>query len=205
MGWTSYHATHYDKRGRVDRKAECDAYFMEGLNAGHYNVKKSALVGSVYYAAVEGLKRYVKTQLDGSCIYEDVPESERNTFGVVFLTSVDSKNYYNFYYKDIDESMGPYDDKCPVSIISLLSPTENKWANDWRNRCIKNSELKKDPKSLKNLPVGSVIRFMRGEKKIELYKHPAAYQFKRPFWFNQESGTYMPLSRIPTDYEVVGM
>lgn len=24
MGWTSYHATHY-KRGRVDRKAECDA------------------------------------------------------------------------------------------------------------------------------------------------------------------------------------
>lgn len=40
MGWTSYHATYY-KNGKVDRKAECDAYFMEGLNTGWYRVIKS--------------------------------------------------------------------------------------------------------------------------------------------------------------------
>ena len=48
MGWTSYHATHYSKTGTIDRKAECDGYFMEGLNRGHYRVEKSAMVGSVY-------------------------------------------------------------------------------------------------------------------------------------------------------------
>ena len=39
MGWTSQHATHYkwlgkgiDRKYVVDRKAECDAYFEEGLN-----------------------------------------------------------------------------------------------------------------------------------------------------------------------------
>lgn len=66
MGWTSYHATHYKKNGTIDRKAECDAYFMDGLNAGHYRVVKSALVGSVYYAAIETLKRYGERQPDGS-------------------------------------------------------------------------------------------------------------------------------------------
>lgn len=66
MGWTSYHATHY-KKGTVDRKAECDAYFMEGLNAGYYRIIKSVLVGSVYYAAVENLKRYGERRAAGIC------------------------------------------------------------------------------------------------------------------------------------------
>ena len=56
MGWTSYHATHY-KNGKVNRKAECDAYFTEGLNEGFYRLEKSTMIGSVYYAAVTGLKR----------------------------------------------------------------------------------------------------------------------------------------------------
>lgn len=38
---------------------------------------------------------------------------------------------------------------------------------------------------------------------IELLKHAAAYQFKRPFWFCQSSGCYMPATRIPANYEVV--
>ena len=28
MGWTSYNATHYNKHGQIDRKAECDAYWL---------------------------------------------------------------------------------------------------------------------------------------------------------------------------------
>ena len=55
MGWTSYHATYYKRNGSIDRKAECDAYFLEGLNRGHYEVLKSAVVGSVCYAAVRNL------------------------------------------------------------------------------------------------------------------------------------------------------
>ena len=130
MGWTSYHATHYSKTGTIDRKAECDwssdvcssdlaecdGYFMEGLNRGHYRVEKSAMVGSVYYAAVTSLKKYV-----GNDQYEDLPENEQFTFAVVFLTIVDMKDYYNFSYKDMDESCGPFSYDCPESILKMLS------------------------------------------------------------------------------------
>ena len=56
MGWTEYHASHY-KNGKVDRKAECNAYFLEGLNEGFFDVLKSSMVGSTYYAAVKPLKK----------------------------------------------------------------------------------------------------------------------------------------------------
>lgn len=203
MGWTSYHATHYKNNGTIDRKAECDAYFMDGLNAGHFRVVKSALVGSVYYAAIETLKRG-KEQPDNSYIYEDIPEAERKTWAAVFLTSTDSREYYNFSYKDMSEDMGPCEDRCPASILSLLSPTDYEYALAWRERCRANIEKKKDPHALKNLPVGSVIAFVRFDgKRVELLKHPAAYQFKRPFWYCKESNSYISANRILANYEVV--
>lgn len=153
MGWTSYHATHY-KNGKIDRKAECDAYFLDGLNAGYYDVLKSSMVGSTYYAAVKPLKKYGS---DGKEVV-DIPESEQEVIGVVFLTSTDSKDYYNFSYKDMSETMGPYQRECPKSILDLLTPTENTYANEWRKDCYANLAKKKDKDSLNNLPVGSVIR-----------------------------------------------
>ena len=56
MGWTSYEATYFKKNGDIDRKAECDAYFMRD-NAGHYKVVKSSMKGTVYYAAVTTLTK----------------------------------------------------------------------------------------------------------------------------------------------------
>ena len=157
MGWTSYHATHY-KNGRVDRKAECDAYFMEGLNRGHFNVLKSAMVGSTYYAAVSPLKRGGAEDENGKRIYVDIPESERVVFGVVFLTSTDIKDYYNFAYKDMDETCGPYKYDCPKGILDLLTPTENEYANEWRRCCRENLAKKKNPNAFNKLPVGTVIK-----------------------------------------------
>ena len=130
MGWTSIHATHY-KNGKVDRKAECDAYFMEGLNRGYYEVLKSSMVGRVYYAAVKPLKKYDK-DTNGNEIIVDIPINEQQVFGVVFLTSIDNKDYHNFSYKDMDESMGPCYYDCPKGILDLLSPTDSEWANNWR-------------------------------------------------------------------------
>ena len=95
MGWTSYHATYY-KKGKVDRKAECDAYWTEGLNRGYYNVLKSAMVGSTYYAAIQPLKKNVGKNERGENIYEDIPENEREVFAIIFLTSTDIKQYFNF-------------------------------------------------------------------------------------------------------------
>lgn len=207
MGWTAYRATHYNARGRVNRKAECDGYFEEGLNRGHYKVMKSAMKGSVYYGAIKKLVRYVGKGEDGKSIYEPLPETEQKVFGVVFLTSVDSKDYYNFAYKDMDESMGPFYFDCPKSILDLLSPTDDKDALAWREKCRERIAKEKEGCSLSKLPIGSVIRFLRGNGEtsivMELVKHPAAYQFKRPFWYWPEGNSYVSAKHIPDSFEVV--
>lgn len=161
MGWTSYHASHYKtiKGNRVvDRKAECDAYFMEGLNRGHYNVLKSAMVGSTYYAAVQIMKKYIGKDENGKSIYEDLPENERHIFAAIFLTYTDMKDHFNFGYKDMSESMGPYKYDCPKGILDLLPPTDNEYALEWRKKCYERIEAKKNPNALKNLPIGTKIK-----------------------------------------------
>lgn len=65
MGWTWQKASHYYPNGNIDRKAECDAYFTEGLNEGQYEILKSTMVGGVYYAAVRKLKQYCGENADG--------------------------------------------------------------------------------------------------------------------------------------------
>ena len=42
---------------------------------------------------------------------------------------------YNFSYKEMDESMGPAESTCPDKILDLLSPTDDVYANAWRDRC----------------------------------------------------------------------
>lgn len=132
MGWTSYHATHY-KKGKVDRKAECDALFTDG-----YEVLKSAMVGSTYYAAIK---------------------HKGGVSAAVCLTSTDMKDYFNFSYKDMDETMGPYNYDCPKGILDLLTPTENEYANNWRAACRENLAKKNNPNALNKLPLGSEIQF----------------------------------------------
>ncbi len=203
MGWTSYHADHYNSKGQVDRKAECDAYFEEGLNRGHYSVVKSAMRGSVYYAAVRKLKKPNGRGEDGKVLFVDIPVQEQEVFAAIFLTRVDNKDYYNFYYKDMEESMCPCECDCPKSILNLLTDTDNNYALEWRKKCREKTEQEKDKLSLKNLPLGSIIRFVIGQKQYEVIKHEAAFQFRRPFWYCPDAGTYIPKTRIPSTYEVI--
>ena len=114
MGWTGYQPTHFKKGGIVDRKAECDAYFMEGLNRGNFQVLKSSIKGSVYYAAVKDMVRYAGEDEKEHSIY--VPIDDGKVRGYVFLTSVKDGM---FYYKDISEDMGPGYYDCPESILKL--------------------------------------------------------------------------------------
>lgn len=152
MGWTSYHASYY-KNGTVDRKAECDAYWEEGLNRGYFKIEKAVMKGTVYYAAITPIQR--KTE-EGII---PIPEEERETFGVVILTSVSMKDYFNFAYKLVDETMGPAQRNCPESILKLLSPIDNEWALEWRKNCWENVRKEKDKRKLSILPVGTKIAF----------------------------------------------
>ena len=156
MGWTSYEATYFKKNGDIDRKAECDAYFMRD-NAGHYKVLKSSVKGTVYYAAVTTLTTYIGQDENGKSIYESIPEYERKVWAAVFLTRTEEGKY--FYYKDMDETMGPCEDHCPKCVLDLLSETDNKSALNWRIRCLENIKKSNKLSKLDRLRNGSVIRF----------------------------------------------
>lgn len=186
MGWTSYNKRYcmHNPNGTIDRKAECDGLFY---NDSRYNVIKSAMVGSVYYAAV----------LDNQT--EDI-------FAVVVLTSTDKDD---FYYKEMDETCGPYDCKCPKSILNLLTPTNSEFANEWRERCREYHESQKDPKLFKNIKEGQQVLWTvasdgwsGGIKKGEVYcltkvKNPRS---KRYVWLLDDGRFVDPKCINPNEY-----
>jgi hypothetical protein len=142
MGWLEYRAEYY-KNGKVDRKAEMDSKFNWEDESRKVEVLKSSMVGSTYYAAVKSLNK-----TNG---YECVTAA-------VCLTSTNAKDYFNFAYKDMDESMGPYNYDCPKGILDMLTPTENEYALEWRKKCYEQLAKKKDPNALNKLPVGTEIK-----------------------------------------------
>ena len=203
MGWTSYSATHFYDNGTINRKAECDAYFLDGLNRGYYKVVKSTIKGSIYYGAIVALKRPIKDDsgayllnANGSYIYEGIPENEQEVFGVVILTYVD---HGRFGYKIISETSGPCYYDCPNSILTCLSPTTSQWAKEWREKCVKNNDLPK----LNKLPIGAEIQFEYNGKTIKLRKCSPSYQFKTAFWFDDSTGCYFSKKRIPSEFTLI--
>lgn len=97
----------------------------------HWNREDKDGKGSfkVLDCAVKGRTAYM------AC--ETIIDGVRQVFAAVCLISY-SKNVYNFGYKDMDESMGPYDCHCPASILEQLTPTTNQYAVEWREKCKKN-------------------------------------------------------------------
>lgn len=183
MGWTSYHAEFY-KNGKVDRLKEIEQQFEKTEG---YKVLKASLVGSVVYLGIEKIK-----------------EDKKTVFASIFLTSVEKDNYYNFSYKEMDESCGPYYYDCPASILKLLSPTDSKLANEWRESCWKKIEekknRKKDPNSLSNLPVGSRIEMKYWEENtptiiLKKIKHGA---YKNPIWVKEDLSARFTTKTIQT-------
>lgn len=206
MGYTEYFATHFHKSGSVNRKAECDAYFLESLNRGHYRIVKSAMKGSIYYGAVTPLKRAIKgpdgkpiEDEKGCYIYEEIPENEREIIGVVMLTYINKKD--RFGYKLISETCGPCYYDCPKSILDVLSPTDSAYAQEWRRKCYDNSAKP----SISKLPIGTEIQFELNGTEFTLRKSAPRYQFKTPFWINDANCTYFSKKRIPKDFKIVTM
>lgn len=200
MGWTSYQATHYGRNGKIDRRAECDSFFARSTGGSRYKVLKSAMKGSTYYAAIA---KTAEPGPNGQPV--PIPEDKQEVWAAVFLTRTNMKDRcFNFSYKDMDETMGPCEAQCPESILSLLTPIDSDWANEWRERCMANAARQKSPDALRNLPVGSVIRYKRdGGDEAELTKCGPAFQLKRPFWLNRDTGRYVPTKWLPDSYEIV--
>jgi len=135
MEWTSYHARNY-KNGKINRKAECDAYFSEGCNKDYFKIMHSSMIETVYYAAIQSIAENIIVN-DGLKEYlEKRPIKNGKIYGVVIITKTNMRNHYNFSYKVINENMGPCYYNCPKKIIKMLSATDNEYANKWREMCL---------------------------------------------------------------------
>lgn len=189
MGWNYTRATNYTANGAVDRKKEMDKRYNWSDEKTAVSVVKSCMVKGVYYAALSIMDKE-------KCTVKIV--------GEVVLTDIAKDDYCNFGYKAMSETIEPFYYDCPESILKLLDCTTDESALKWREKCWENIKKKKSPNALNNLPIGAVIRYtMSSGKTIELRKHPAAYQFKRPFWFCDKSSGYVPVTHIPDNYEVI--
>lgn len=201
MGWTSVNAQVKYKNGKayIDRKEECDKLFNQPMVTmgssepiGKYEVLKSAMRGSIYYAAVRKTK------------FSEPDKS--NVFAAICITSTNLKESFNFNYKDMDESCNPYYYDCPVGILELLSPTDNENALNWRKKCREKTEEMRNPYSLTNLPVGSIVKFkapfeMKQFKKGEEVTIQKMHVGKVTRWVC--GSYYYPTKIVGDEYEVV--
>lgn len=105
MGWDFTH------RERGTSNVE---YFGRDFADG-YELLDGATVGGTFYGALR--------QPDGSVT------------ATVTLTRWVPRDYFNFGTKDMTESWGPVENRCPVRILDMLTPTDDTVANEWRARC----------------------------------------------------------------------
>ena len=184
MGWSYQAAQFYTKSGAIDRKKECDKMSSWEYKEHKAELLKSAMKGSVYYAAIK---------------HTDLATGESEVIAHIILTHTDMKSYCNFGYKDMTESAGPFCYDCPKSILDLLSETDNKYAKEWREECRRNLQSKK---ALSALKIGQVIEMKWGNEVIRLKKMAPAYQFKKPWFYRAENDSYMKKSNI-VDWKLV--
>ena len=134
MGWSSIYTGRLTSREKKQRIDRVRTWENEeGV--------KSCMVGTTYYAAV-------RRKEDGGID------------AVVALTQLEDGE---FCFKDMSEICGPVEEKCPIGILKLLSPTDDKIAQEWRNRCLKNHEAQLRLRRLKTTSLtGFIIKPMQG-------------------------------------------
>lgn len=154
MGWTftvkpSWKTTREFLRGKLNCSNE----------HGSWEVLDDALVARTeYYAAIR------RTHTDGTAPY---------VFGAVFLVRhvPRARDGYTFGYKDMDESMGPNADRCPLRILDLLSPTDEKYAIEWRERCRRyHDRQKRKLELLQRVEFTDPIHFSGIKEKVFTYQ-----------------------------------
>ncbi|MFI6512897.1 DUF6927 domain-containing protein [Streptosporangium sp. NPDC050855] len=109
---------------------------------------------------------------------DDASYKPGETWALVVLMRNDRKSSggCNFYYKDLDETMGPVESTCPDRILDLLSPTEHAGATRWRERCrAHNARLDKARK----LTDGQIIRFTNPMPFGEPYGEAQRFRYRK--------------------------
>lgn len=183
MGWLCYNSTELYSNGKVNRKKEMDKISTWDSEHSSARVLSSVMYGRVYYAALE--------------ITNKDTGVKKVTASVCLTCGKDrmNKHSHNFGYKDMDETMGPCYYDCPEYILRLLSPTDNKEALLWRERCHKTNWRKKLLKSAGRIHVmfNRDIQFnfaktIPAGKWVTLSKEQHGHKRKRTYWVTEDGG-----------------
>lgn len=181
MGWTYTQNCKY-RNGKVDRKASCDELYTWENECVAAKVLKSSMVGSVWYGAVEKISKAT---------------GERTVFAGICLTQTDAAHGWPFGYKDMDETVDPCEARCPKSTLNLLTKTDNDRALKWRQRCcIENIGKYRVAKSLRELPLHSLIQTQNGQGETVTLEKQQWTGWKRSRWVCLYADFYIPASMI---------
>lgn len=77
-------------------------------------------------------ERLVKGAWRGNHYYYAARYIDGSVYGGVVMASQDREWWY---FKEVDETMGPYAAKCPKTILEALTEPANEYAKTWRERC----------------------------------------------------------------------
>lgn len=175
-----------------------DAQFTFETPDRRCRVLRSALLRMrVYYAAIERIG----------------PTTPRKVFAAVCLVRYNPRDRdgYVFGYRDMTETMGPFEADCPAAILDLLTPTASPDALAWRARCRANGERRRAVSAKPTPRPGQVIHFDealtfadgRTFDRFEVVAHPRSH---RTVLFRDPVGR--GLYRIPNvkrrDYRLTG-
>lgn len=143
MGWMSLTENamgeHNTPKAYLDDKLTWEET-DKGRSFGCRLIESACVLNKTYYAAVESYA-------------SDKPSSI--TAAVILVRwNPRAKDGYIFSHKDMDETMGPSMAECPMRILRHLSPIDEPYALDWRNKCFKYHRLQS--RALKN---GDLIQF----------------------------------------------
>ena len=131
MGWQAVHATLYKPNGKIDIKAEIGRYYNEPTSwyeEINYKVLKASVINNICYAAIEKTNKVLHKKV---------------VYAIVFVIHIDNNEYYNFAFKELGEFTNPHYYDCPISILKLLSPTNNELSLKWRELCRERFESKR--------------------------------------------------------------
>ncbi|TGD61143.1 hypothetical protein EYC08_19250 [Tabrizicola sp. WMC-M-20] len=126
MGWMIYPRPPADIRGEIGRVCMFDTDTRSARPI------KTCVVGSVWYVAVE------VSMKPGSTLPDDYQVDDLGRF--VFAATIQTRrDRAGWAYRAVEEQAGPTTSQAPRSLIEMLSPTTQKWANAWRGRCLENA------------------------------------------------------------------
>jgi len=111
-----------------------------------------------------------------------------------------AKDGYNFGYKDMDETVGPCEFRCPATILALLTPTTHEYALDWRKRCQERIDKRAKAPSVK---AGDWVKFaspitFRGGETLDTLQWVKGSTFKRYY------GLYRISNWRENEYQNIG-